>query len=416
MTPERLVFASRQAPLPDDTGSRIRSHRLLTGLARRFPTTLVTFAHDRRSGEHPLDAEALADALPEVEVVAVPGARAPRRLRQARSLASVHSWEWGRYARGRPARLLHAALALRGDPDTLLHLDDPGVAQAAEGITGMSAFAPHNVEHRIVRDAARTGSAARRAFGALDWRRLAREERRLWRNATVCVAVSELDAAAMRAGGAQDVIVCPNGADPRPAAPPPVREPGDPVRILFVGSTSYEPYRRGLRWFVGEVLPLLRDDVDVRFTVVGGRPRDALEGEGIDYAGRVPELDPFYQQAHVVVVPVFEGSGTRLKIPEAISYSRPVVSTTLGAEGLPLRPGEHFLLADEPEQFARALREAASRLEPGGDGVGELLARAREAIEPLLWPRIADALADAYAALGDVSTVATMRSTRSSRR
>ena len=408
---DSLLFVSRQPPIPDDTGARIRSHRLLTGLARRFPTTLITLAHGDSSGEHAVDREALAAALPGVELVTVAGARAPRRLRQARSVLSARSWEWGRYA----SRDLRRAVAARARPDVLVHLDDPGVAIAAEGAASLTAFAPHNIEHRIVRDASRAAGGARRAFGALDWRRLEREERRLWRAATACVAVSEVDAATMRAGGARAVIVCPNGADPRPRAEPLWRRADEPLQVLFVGSVSYEPYRHGLLWFANEVLPLV-DDLDVRFTVVGGRPRGAADHERIDYVGRVAQLDEWYARAHVVVVPVFQGSGTRLKIPEAMSYSRPVVSTTLGAEGLPLEAGEHFLAADDAQSFAAALRDVATRLAARDPSLEKMIDRGREACVPLEWPRVAAALADAYAELVSRSNVETISSTRSSSR
>jgi glycosyltransferase involved in cell wall biosynthesis len=310
---------------------------------------------------------------------------------------------------------MRSAVAERAGPGVLVHLDDPGVALAVEGLEALTAFAPHNVEHRIVRDASRAGGAVRRAFGALDWRRLAAEERRLWREAGLCVAVSELDAVQMRSEGAGRVLICPNGADPRPAGPPRWRASDDPLNLLFVGSTSYEPYRHGLRWFIDEVLPLLRDRLDVRFTVVGGRPRDAREQPGVRYAGRVEDLAPWYAEAHVVVVPVFQGSGTRLKIPEAISFSRPVVSTALGAEGLPLRAGEHFLAGDDPESFAAALRQLATALAARSEDVTRMLDAARVACGELLWPRIADKLADSYAELGPESTVEAIRSTRSSR-
>ena len=117
-----------------------------------------------------------------------------------------------------------------------------------------------------------------------------------------------------------------------------------------------------------------------------------------------------------MVVPVFQGSGTRLKIPEAIAFSRPVVSTALGAEGLPLRAGEHFLAADEPESFAAALRQLASGLASRSDDVTRMIDAARAACGELLWPRIAARLGDAYEELVSSSTVATIRSTRSSNR
>jgi glycosyltransferase involved in cell wall biosynthesis len=98
-----------------------------------------------------------------------------------------------------------------------------------------------------------------------------------------------------------------------------------------------------------------------------------------------------------VVVPVFEGSGTRLKILEAMAYGRPVISTSLGAEGLPVVAGEHFLQADDPESFAAAAERLAEwSLRPEDDEVESLIANAREAIVPLFWPAVAKRLVELY--------------------
>lgn len=391
----RVVFATRQPPHPADTGARIRIQRLVRVLSERLATTLVTFEHDPRSGEHVADRVEIEHALPGVNVVTVPGVRASRRVAQARSLMSPLSWSWGQYALGSMREAIRTALPTDGR--AVVHLDDPGVALAAIDAAPLTVFAPHNVEHRILRDTARVAHGPRRAFGALEWRKAAREEQRLWRRATLCLAVSEVDAAAMRAGGASRVEICPNGADPLEPLPPPRRGTNEPLRVLFVGSLSYAPYRHGLGWLLDHVLPALRSAVSAEVAVVGGTA-DGPVPPGVRFLGKVPSVAPWYAWSHVTVVPVFQGSGTRLKILEAIAYGRPVVSTRLGAEGLPLRPGVHYLEADEPEPFAEALAAVARDAERDG-GLDTLLARAREEIDPLLWPHIGERLARLYASL-----------------
>jgi len=101
----------------------------------------------------------------------------------------------------------------------------------------------------------------------------------------------------------------------------------------------------------------------------------------------------FYDAAHALVVPVFQGSGTRLKVVEAAVLGRPVVSTALGAEGLSLDPGRHYLRAEDAAGFAQAAQ--ALRTHPGQ--VAELIAAARDRLGDLLWPRITGKLAGLYA-------------------
>jgi len=166
--------------------------------------------------------------------------------------------------------------------------------------------------------------------------------------------------------------------------------------VLFVGSGAFQPYERGLAWFVTEVLPRVRGAVPVQFDVVGQRPRRPVAAEGVRYVGFVESVTAWYERSHAVVVPVFQGSGTRLKMVEAMAYGRPVVSTRLGAEGLPIRADEHYLEADEPDDFARALIAVARRCESDEDSFGQWLRGAREAIAPLFWPNIVARLVDLY--------------------
>ena len=391
----RLVFACRRTPWPLDSGARIRTNRLLSGLAESFDTALVTFEHHPDSPEGHCSPEELRAALPGVEVVTVPGLGPGKRRAQLFSLVRPQSWEFGRFRLPALQRAL-AETIVRRRPG-LVHLDDPAVAPLAPLGGPALAYAPHNVEHQILRGVAAASSGPRRAFAELEWRKLAREERRLWRTMPLCLAVSELDAEAMRAGGAARVELCPNGTDPAPFAPP-RRRSGEPLRLLFVGSANYEPYRLGLEWLIAEVLPRVREQMPAELDIVGGPPKRRLEAPGVRWAGTVESVAHWYQAAHVAVVPVFQGSGTRLKVVEAMAYGRPVVSTRLGAEGLPVRPGEHYLESDEPDGFARALIRVGEDCAAGDGELPGRLERAREAIEPLFWPRIVAALAELYRA------------------
>ncbi|MBW3615595.1 MAG: glycosyltransferase family 4 protein, partial [Actinobacteria bacterium] len=156
------------------------------------------------------------------------------------------------------------------------------------------------------------------------------------------------------------------------------------------------PYEQGIGWFVSEVLPRLRQIVPATFDVVGVPPRRPVPAAGVRYVGRVPAVAEWYERCHAVVVPMFEGSGTRLKIVEAMAYGRPVVSTPLGAQGLPVAAGTHYHCADDAPTFVRMLAEVATNCEEGGGPMASMLDEARQAITPLFWPRITERLSELY--------------------
>ncbi|MBU4035656.1 MAG: glycosyltransferase, partial [Proteobacteria bacterium] len=109
------------------------------------------------------------------------------------------------------------------------------------------------------------------------------------------------------------------------------------------------------------ILPLIRQEYpEIRFSIVGKNPPYAIQNlaEGrIVVTGIVPDVRPYFARARVVVVPLLVGGGTRLKILESMAMGRPIVSTTLGAEGISARHGEHLMLADEPAVFAKNVVE-----------------------------------------------------------
>ena len=138
--------------------------------------------------------------------------------------------------------------------------------------------------------------------------------------------------------------------------------------VLFCGTLNTPANRNGLAWFKQHVWPLIaKSDPLVRFTIVGmgAGANDFMELRSdprVSFVGEVETVTPYYQQAAVAVVPLLQGGGTRVKIVEAMALGTPVVSTTIGAEGIHLENGEHIMVCDAPEQFAVAvLRLLSSR-------------------------------------------------------
>ncbi len=201
---------------------------------------------------------------------------------------------------------------------------------------------------RSVRDAL---TMAQVRLNARDWRQF---QRSVAGGVDRVVLCSDLDA---RRSGLPNVVIVPNTYQ-RPERPVGHAAVGQPAVVLFQATFDYAPNVDAAEWFVTEVAPLLTDrlpDVEVRLV---GTPVPGVQGHhrppAITVVGRVPAMEPELAKADVAVVPIRYGSGTRLKILESFAHRVPVVSTTLGAEGLQVEHGVHLLLADDPKAFAAA--------------------------------------------------------------
>ncbi len=133
----------------------------------------------------------------------------------------------------------------------------------------------------------------------------------------------------------------------------------DPDRIIYTGNLSYFPNADGIRYFVRQVLPLIRREIPgVKLYIVGKDPPGKvrkLASENITVTGFVPDIRAEYLASTVAVAPVRFGAGTLNKVLEPLALGIPVVSTPIGVEGLPLTPGKHLMLADSPADFAAAV-------------------------------------------------------------
>ncbi len=132
-----------------------------------------------------------------------------------------------------------------------------------------------------------------------------------------------------------------------------------PNSLVFTGSMDWMPNEDGVLYFLRSVLPLIRREIpQVSFTIVGRKPSEKLRAAAasepaVHVTGTVDDIRPYVREGSVYVVPLRIGSGTRLKIFEAMAMGKAIVSTTLGAEGLPIRDASDISIADSPQEFAR---------------------------------------------------------------
>ena len=220
----------------------------------------------------------------------------------------------------------------------------------------------HNVEAIIFEQmASRATHFWERAFHSLQGWRLRRYERKMCRRATRVFTVSEIDCRDF--AEQYDVHHCdvvPTGVDTdyyQPSASPPRTN-----NIVFSGSMDWIANQDAVQYFVRDILPLVRKEIpDVMFSVVGRNPppeiRKLGEAHHIHITGNVDDIRPFLRAAKVYVAPMRMGSGTRLKLFEAMAMGKAIVSTSSGAAGLPVHYGKNIVFADTPERFAQQVIE-----------------------------------------------------------
>jgi sugar transferase (PEP-CTERM/EpsH1 system associated) len=383
-----------QFPWPPRQGAALRTWGLLEPLARAHDVTLIAFETD---GADLVRLRTLVDP--------VAGGPMPRRS---------------------PLGRLRTLVA--GEADLARRLRSPALAAALEDTLGRRAFdvvqieglemasyldlvrPPRfrgvvvydalNVEHALqARAAAVSGLGAAALYSRIQARRLRRLEALTCRRADHVVCVCEGDALALRAlAPEREPTVVPNGVDVEHYASAGEGVAARPACLVFTGTMDFRPNADGAEWFARDILPRIRAArPDAELVVVGQRPGPRLlrrhGRDGVTVTGAVDDVRPFLARAGVVVAPLRFGSGTRVKLLEAMACARPIVATTVAAEGLAVQDGKDLLLADSAEAFARAviaLVDDPARARSLGLA-GRALVRARYD-----WARIAPGLLGLY--------------------
>ncbi len=367
----RLLWVKAGGMLPPDMGGKIRSYQILKQLARRHEVTLFTFYQEHPEDQHLRGPDVFS------KIVAVPLPMPPRRSPAEYARAA------GMMATGRPVtvdKFLYPEVRRRYAELLASSIFDAIVCDFIVPAPLMRWKTPpptilftHNVEAQIwERHYKIASNPLMKTACWLEARALARTERRYVELADQVLTVSENDRAFFLRYVAPDRITAiPTGVDTEYFMPPPDPEQADTT--VFTGSMDWMPNEDAVAYFVAQVLPLIRKEIPgAAFWAVGRRPPariQALASDSVVVTGAVDDIRPYLGKAAVCVVPLRSGSGTRIKIFEAMAMGKAVVSTSMGAEGLPVRRGVNIVLADDPADFARQvvqlLRDPLRRAELG---------------------------------------------------
>jgi len=351
-----LQFAPRVC-WPLDTGAKLRNYHLARVLAQRSHVSLLAFSDQEQSSPN------LTELYEQVIMVARDSAYTfPKLVRGALGKTPLPVLN---YTTESMKRALSRVLS--ENYFDIIQIESIHL-MAYLAIIRAAAQKPivvcdwHNLESELMRRySEQEPRGLRRAYAGRTARLMSEFEQRAVREFDAHVVVSQRDEQRLRDlnPGAR-ILLIENGVDTAFYSDLGARAESEARRIVFVGSMDYHANIDGVVDFAREVWPRLRERrPELVFTVVGKDPapevRELAKIAGIEVTGTVDDVRPFYREAIAAVVPLKVGGGSRLKILEAMAAGVPVVSTTLGAEGLGVRHDENILIADSNEELAEAI-------------------------------------------------------------
>lgn len=353
----KVLFLTQVLPYPPASGPQIKAWHVLQHLARSHQVTLLSFI---RSEEELLYRPELLEYCERVEMVSIHRSRTADLRSMGRSLWSGEPFL---ITRDHVARMEHAVAQVMSSVwIQAIHVDQLNMAQYALPYWRVCrVLDEHNVVTGLVRRmASLPGNPLRRAVLQREARLMRRYEGEICRQFDGIVAVTEDDNRELQAIAGREIPVqtIPIGTD----LSIPVRK-AQPVcpHILILGTMFYPPNSDAALWFCREALPaLLARLPELRVSIVGARPPRELQEmpqrfPQVQVAGFVDDLAPYFESASLLAVPLRVGGGMRVKILEAFTRGLPVVSTSIGYEGIEATPGKHLLAADDAGEFTQAV-------------------------------------------------------------
>jgi polysaccharide biosynthesis protein PslH len=374
-----ILFLTQVVPYPPDAGPKVKTYHVLRALrGQGYSTTLVSFVRPEELQHIP----ALEKICEAVHVVPIRRSRLADLGYMLRSYITNRPFLVERDDL-RPMQQIVNKLVLDGDYQ-FIHADQLTMVQFA--VRGASAhgdkkpkviFDAHNAVWTIVERMRERAPWFLKPVLGIEAKRLKRYEGKLLKTVDHVLAVTNVDRTDLekalnstkvkKEDHVASISVIPIAVDTQQLQP--IKRQPAAKKIVTLGTLHYPPNADGIRWFLNEVLPLIRKRVpEATLTIIGKNPpKDFLEEaarnpEAIKVTGYVPELAPYLAQSTLMVVPVRAGGGMRVRILEAFAYAMPVVTTTIGLEGIDAEIDKDVLVADTAADFANRVCELIEKV------------------------------------------------------
>jgi sugar transferase (PEP-CTERM/EpsH1 system associated) len=359
----KILWLNSGLLLPLDKGGKLRTWHLMRHLAMRHEITYLSFSNPSNTDADRVGMREVCEHLHTVPRTDPAKGTLPFYLEAARYSVDAVPYAVAKYRSGEYRAQLEALLERESFDAVVCDFLVP-IVNLPKRLPCPAILFTHNVEAEIWRrHAANAHDSVSRFMLTQQWRRMLRFEKRALSRFDLVLAVSDADRQTFRRlypGALKAPIhVVQTGVDTaffNVDTITPVR----PAHLVFTGSMDWLPNEDGMQYFAREILPRIRQvEPEATLSIIGRAPTPAVrrlaEEAGIEVTGRVEDVRPHVAAGAVYVVPLRIGGGTRLKIFEAMAMGKAVVSTTVGAEGLPVTSGQNIVIADEPARFSQAV-------------------------------------------------------------
>ena len=361
---KNIILLNLTAPYPPYDGGSIRTFELLKALAHEYRVTFIATYDPTKINYSDLHAH-LIQFCARVELV-------PEYSQSRKSSRRVVLQDMFTYPPPRIAKRM--STEYRGCVERVVAEVKPELILCNTILAGQ-VFARSNVGKHIPRilDTFDVFASLRRRemlqeksrrliwlWKCLDYWKSALYEQTIWRKFNALIAISEIDAEMIRATVPEkNVRLVPMGISlPQLPVVDTILKDFD---VLFVGKLDYPPNVAAISWFDQNVMPLLfLKKPQIKVAIVGKSPNQAIQSivKGRDnycLFADVPELASYYARSKTVIIPIRAGSGVKVKLIEALAYRMPIVTTSIGADGIPVRHMEHAIIADDADDFATGI-------------------------------------------------------------
>ena len=355
----RILILTHVVVYPADAGPKVKTLQVLRYLARQHTVSYCTFV--RNAGEE-LGAEKLREVCSRVSTVAIKRSRLSDVRYLLESLLTGDSFILRRD--DRKAMRDKVQTLLRTEHIDVLHVDQLNMMRfVPSDWSGAIILDEHNAVWQVVKRLRKGASnPISRWLLSREVRAIRKREGDACRRASVVLTVSEQDRRALRevAGEAVPIEVVPITVDTQHFQRIYSARGPQPGHLFTIGTLFWPPNSEGVTWWLREGYSHLTDLYpDLTYDIVGARPPKSLRQmaerfSGVRLHGYVADVEQFWIRATALAVPLLSGGGVRVKILEAMAMGVPVISTTIGCEGLAVRNREHLLIADTAREFAEA--------------------------------------------------------------
>ncbi len=355
----KVLWLTYDLPYPPHSGGSLRAYHLLKGMSKNHQIDLFSFIRREEQLQYLPELEKYCRRI---ETFKRPYVWSPRNILRA-GFSTLPFASVGYYFRDAKLKIQQM---LEEEKYDLVHFITyyPAVYLSfAKNLGFKTLMGNDNIEYRVYQR-----YAEQQKFPPLKWLlsidifKMRKFEEKLWKLADINIALSEGGADAVSKVTGKECPVVPNAVDTESFSQI-KKKPHEGLVCLFVGDFTYRPNQDAVRWLVDEIISKSKKSFpseiqNSKLLLVGRNPTNYIKNlasENIIVDGGVEDIRDAYARADIFLAPIRIGSGTRLKILEAMAAGLPIVSTTVGAEGLDVKDGENILLADEPQDFAQKI-------------------------------------------------------------